>query len=241
VKRRLLFSAFAFLGLAFAAYWLSSSARDDNREFASQHPLASSPSAPAHAAEDSPNDKTATVPQKRGSASTSSSAAIAVPSETAALGELQSNSKRAWNLKRDDFSNRIRTLSGGELESKTLVARQAGDDFVRAYSQGLFGVDPARVRFNREEVTDRTRLVYDQVVDGIAVYGASLTLFIENGSLTRVQNDLAPLEVDSTSNRSRVEDAFSTYRSVQSAAYDVRLQDHSANRVVLYTNRHALS
>jgi hypothetical protein len=169
-----------------------------------------------------------------------STLANAPTTEAAALGYLQSASKRSWDLKRADFSNQIRTLSGGELESESIVPREAGDRFVRFYSRGLFGVDPERMIFNREEVTDRTRLIYDQVVDGIPVYGGTLTLFFENGALTRVQNDLASYDIDSSSRPSPLSQAFSSYKSVQSSRYDVSLQDHASNRVVLYPNGHSL-
>ena len=161
-------------------------------------------------------------------------------SEAAALAELQLNSRHHWDLRRDNFSGRIRTLFSGQLELKRAAVREAGDDFVKTYSQDLFGVDPSRVMFSREEVTDRTRLIYDQIIDGVPVYGATLSLFFENGSLTRIQNDLAPFGVEANSKPSLLSDAFASYRETQSGLYDVKLQDSSSNRVVLYPNGRTL-
>lgn len=244
MKSRLILFAFALLAVVLIAYVFHSGERRS-----SESEMTTAASAPPPSEKSSPEVVASTnsgSPSTRSSASTkpaagpSSPAANAPTTEAAALGYLQSTSKRSWDLKRDDFSNQIRTLSGGELESKSIVPREAADQFVKFYSRGLFGVDPAQVTFNREEVTDRTRLIYDQIVDGTPVYGGTLTLFFENGSLTRVQNDLAPYDVDSGSAPSPLSQAFSSYKAVQSSMYDVTLQDHASNRVVLYPNGRSL-
>ncbi len=233
MKARLIVFAFALLLLAFAATFIET-ARDT--------------SSPAKMKIDSQVEaKSTPIAQQRKSASaqvqpplTGAPKASAPSTEAAALGYLQSASIRSWDLKRGDFSNAIRTLSGGALESKAIVPREAADQFVKFYARGLFGVEPERIQFNREEDTDRTRIIYDQVVDGTPVYGGSLTLFFEGGALTRVQNDLAPYEIDESSRPSPVAQAFTKYRDVQSSMFDVALQEPASNRMVLFPNGRSL-
>ena len=173
-------------------------------------------------------------------AAPSSTALSGVPTtEDGALGYLQSSSSQAWTVKRDYFSPTIRTLSEGSLaNSANATPREAADAFVKFYAKGLFGVEAERVKFNREEITDRTRLIYDQVVDGVPVYGGSLSLFFENGALTRVQNDLAVGEIEESSKSIPVETAFEAYKS--QTQRDSTLLSNQANRTVLYPTGHSL-
>jgi hypothetical protein len=169
------------------------------------------------------------------SANGPSGALPAPTTEAGALALLQSSSREAWDLRRDDFSKTIRTLVHGELAADG-TPRLSADDFVKTYSQALFGVDPGRLQFQTEEVTDRTRLIYQEMIDGIPVYGGTLTLFYENGALTRVQNDLQPGEIEDGSTDFTVAQAFDRYKSFHSDRFDIELKPNTAMRTILYPN-----
>ncbi len=241
--KRLAFFAFAFLILGLLAYVLRPHDSDVTNDWASSAQKRAMMSQPHQA--DSKKPDAASNTSTAGPTSAAKVADGRKPStdgpetEAAALGYLQSRSKKAWDFKRDDFKQTIRTLKNGQLATDSLQPRDAGDAFVKFYAKGLFGVDPARVKFDREEVTDRTRLIYNEVVDGTPVYGASLSLFFENGQLTRVQNDLAQGELDPSSKSVPVQQAFDSYETLRGGG-DIALQSNAANRTVLYANGRTL-
>lgn len=134
--------------------------------------------------------------------------------QDAALATLESLSAKPWTVRRDLSENRIRTLARGETalhEGET--PSQAADSFVAHFAKALFGVDPENLFMTKTETTDRTRIVYQENFEGVPVYGATLTLFYENGALSRVQSDLASSEAPSPNTpRLSQAEAFSAYQ-----------------------------
>lgn len=146
--------------------------------------------------------------------STSNVAQKAVPlspadrAREAALAQLQNSSSRQWDVRRDHFSEQVRTLSEGVL------GQVSAKDFVSQYSKSLFGVPSSHLFETRNETTDRTKIVYSQQVNGLPVYGSTLTLFYEGTALVRVQNDLSMNESVLGSGRlASVSDAFNFLQS----------------------------
>jgi hypothetical protein len=163
--------------------------------------------------------------------------------EAGALALLQSQSESAWDLRRGDFTDQIRTLIHGQLKTgEGASPRSAADAFVKTYSQALFGVDPNHVQFDREEVTDRTRVTYQEVVNGVPVYGATLNLFFENGALSRVQNDMAVGEPASSSAPTNftIKQAFEQYKAARENEADVTFAKEGQARTLLYPAGHSL-
>lgn len=125
-----------------------------------------------------------------------------------ALVQLQNSSSEQWDVRRDNFSDQIRTLSDGVL------GQVSAKDFVSQYSKSLFGVPSSHLFETRNETTDRTKIVYSQQVNGLPVYGGTLTLFYEGTALVRVQNDLSLNESVLGSGRlATVSDAFNFLQS----------------------------
>jgi hypothetical protein len=120
-------------------------------------------------------------------------------SDEPALRAFQAESTRAWTVRRSGIKNAIKTLARGLWTSgNSGDYRTLAQTFVHDYSDALLGIPSDEVSFVREEVTDRTKIVYEQNVNGTPVYGGSLVLFFENGGLTRVQNDLFAKEVSAS-------------------------------------------
>lgn len=105
-----------------------------------------------------------------------------------ALARLQQISNKPWDIRRDTFTDSVRTLESGHLP------RTTPEQFIAEYSQSLFGVPSEHLIESKREVTERTKVVYEQKINGLKVYGGTLTLFFEGDALTRVQNDLASNE-----------------------------------------------
>lgn len=130
---------------------------------------------------------------------TSGHAPASATSAEQALQHLQAQSKAPWNVRLSGPNDKIKTLSAGTYSGEKPEGFEGSTDaglaqaFVNEYSESLFGVEPADLQKTKEEVTDRTKIVYTQVVDGTPVFGGTLTTFIENGELNRVQNDLSAL------------------------------------------------
>lgn len=112
----------------------------------------------------------------------------AVSASAAALARLQQISNKPWDIRRDSFSDSVRTLESGHLP------RTTPEQFISEFSQSLFGVPSEHLIESKREVTERTKVVYEQKINGLKVYGGTLTLFFEGDALTRVQNDLASNE-----------------------------------------------
>ncbi len=163
--------------------------------------------------------------------------------EAGALALLQSQSSTAWDVRRADFSEQIRTLVHGQWKTKDeLTTRTSADEFVKTYSQALFGVDSDRVQFDREEVTDRTRVTYQEVVNGIPVYGSTLNLFFENGALTRLQNDMAAGEPTSSSAliNLTLAQAFENYKTARGGGVEISFAKDIKSRPIFYPSGHSL-
>ena len=158
-----------------------------------------------------------TAPQASGTSTDGAQA----PGE-AALRALQAESVRPWTARRSGFGNGIKTLvrglwttgNGSDIQGSATA-------FVHDYSESLFGVPAEQVRYAKSETTDRTKVVYDQFVNDMRVYGSTLTLFFEDGGLSRVQNDL----VAKTPTRNEpptgftAADAFAQFNARESSAY----------------------
>lgn len=113
--------------------------------------------------------------------------------DSQALRAFQEESTRPWTVRRAGTNEAIKTLVRGSWSSGNgSDPRGSATAFVHDYSESLLGVPAEQVRFSKEETTDRTKIVYEQVVDDTRVYGSTLTLFFEDGGMTRVQNDLIP-------------------------------------------------
>lgn len=189
------------------------------------------------ATETDPPPSEAPRAKKTAVGSVTSSDSSTETNESAALARLQSESARTWTLRRDGLSGRARTLAQGAWSGHSAAsARDSADAFVKNYVQDIFGVAPDRLRFDAESITDRTRIVYTQIVDGVEVYGGTLSLFFEDGVLTRVQSDLVALDAHAPPTGSSFQDAFARYRS--STADNTILK--SQPRTVLFPADHAL-
>lgn len=113
--------------------------------------------------------------------------------DSQALRAFQEESTRPWTVRRAGTNETIKTLARGSWTSGNgSDPRGSANAFVHDYSESLLGVPADQVRFSKEEITDRTKIVYEQFVDDTRVYGSTLTLFFEEGGMTRVQNDLIP-------------------------------------------------
>ncbi len=111
-----------------------------------------------------------------------------------AIARLQDESQQKWKPVFDAQSGRLRTLESGRFEvpvndgSAGLV--DIAQKFLQTHSLGLFGVAPEGLRFDKIVDSERSKVVFEQYVDGRRVLGASLALVFENGALVRVQSDL---------------------------------------------------
>lgn len=123
-----------------------------------------------------------------GTSSGSGRTPSAVSASANALARLQQISNRPWDIRRDSFTDAVRTLESGQLP------RTTPEQFISEFSQSLFGVPSDHLIESKREVTERTKVVYEQKINGLTVYGGTLTLFFEGDALTRVQNDLASNE-----------------------------------------------
>lgn len=102
----------------------------------------------------------------------------------------QKQSRKTWDVRRAGARGTIKTLANGLWSYGQGDYELMAKVFVRDFVEGIFGVSPDSLVLNKLEKTDRTKAVYNQVENGVPVYGATLTLFFENGVMTRVQNDL---------------------------------------------------
>lgn len=113
-----------------------------------------------------------------------------------ALAHLQDDSKLKWQPVHDPETGGLRTLEGGSLEAPSAggeaVLVQNAQAFVERYASDLFGVTPENLHFDKIVELDRSKVIFEQHLDGRRVLGATLALIYEGGALVRVQNDLAP-------------------------------------------------
>jgi len=111
-----------------------------------------------------------------------------------AFAELQSQSSKPWHPVFDSRSGRLRTLEMGRLEIAANDASAGLVDiaqkFLGTHSAGLFGVASEGLRFDRIVESERSKVIFEQYVDGRRVLGATLALVFENGALVRIQSDL---------------------------------------------------
>jgi hypothetical protein len=111
-----------------------------------------------------------------------------------AIARLQNESSATWRPIFDSRSGRLRTLELGRLEvpvndgSAGLV--DIAQKFLAAHSIGLFGVNAKGLRFDKLVESERSKVVFEQYIDGRRVLGATLALVFENSALVRVQSDL---------------------------------------------------
>lgn len=111
-----------------------------------------------------------------------------------ALARLQSVSKQIWQPVFDHGSGRLRTLESGSLEilandgNAGLV--QIAQGFVERFAPDLFNVKPENLHFDKIVEMDRSKVIFEQYLDGRRVLGATLALIYESGALVRVQSDL---------------------------------------------------
>lgn len=175
-----------------------------------------------------------------GPSATSSGSGGSAPGD-AALRAFQAESVRPWTVRRTGSANGIKTLVRGLWTSGNASDSMASAEaFVHDYSESLLGVPADEVKFLRQEETDRTKIVYEQNVNGVPVYGGTLVLFFENGGMSRVQSDLfaksptlsrAPADFDSNQ-------AFAKFNSEEGSTY-VNLSNEKA-RTILYPGPTAL-
>jgi hypothetical protein len=154
------------------------------------------------------------------------------PATHAEQGYFQKASQREWKI-RTDGREWIRTLSDGRWrpskESERSSPRAMSDSFVKKFAWDLFGVKPDSVVFVKQDSTDRTRIAYQQYVDGYPVYGAGLVVYVEDGYVSRVQNDLSSLPVEEKVQSFEEREAMKDVKALLPGAN----MDHQ-ERVVLY-------
>lgn len=113
------------------------------------------------------------------------------------LSALQSHSQKRWNIETDVFSGKVRTLTGGMLKNSG-PPNEKRPEFIQQYSQSIFGVNPDKLVHKKSVLADRQVMVYQQTEFDIPIYGATLTLFYDDGNLVRVQSNL--IETSGTPN-----------------------------------------
>lgn len=128
----------------------------------------------------------------RGPSSLPPAAGVPVTEAHAVLANLQRESTEQWQIERSNDFGAPRTIVSGAWTVNGNDAKEMAAEFVNKFSQGLFSVAPHQLELHREVVTDRTKIIYLEVIDGRKVFGASLGLIFDNGKLVRIQNDLTP-------------------------------------------------
>ncbi len=157
--------------------------------------------------------------------------------ERLAADRLQAASSQPWEIRRDEMTDKIRTIARGQLSfEKSVSARAAADQFILKYGVDLFGVPAKDLLFVSESVTDRTRVTYKQIVAGTEIYGGSLNLFFEEGSLNRIQSDLSPLEpsLGTSPTDFTLAQAFERYKDLQAGQTETTLSRQATTRTVLF-------
>lgn len=118
-------------------------------------------------------------------------ASLAVPMAER-LARFQAISSRPWSVTPDAFRGGVKTLSGGRIELSGPSVAERAQDFVSRFSRDLFQLDPAQMKQKSFQMAARKKVVYQQFVGDLPVYGAQLALVFENEQLSRIQSDLVP-------------------------------------------------
>lgn len=113
-----------------------------------------------------------------------------------ALNRLEKASQKSWTPVFDPATQRLKTLKDGVLDLEPITPQDKSKEFIRQYSSELFGVDPKNLSYERSVKTDRVKVIYQQVIDGIRVFSGTLALVYDDNNLMRVQNDLSALPVE---------------------------------------------
>jgi hypothetical protein len=115
----------------------------------------------------------------------------------AGLTKLNRESRQNWQMTREKFSGRLKTLEDGRWtlspsakDTNAIVENSRA--FIEKYSQDLFGVPASALRFDQVVETDRSKVIFHEYIGNLRVLSGSLALVYDDGVLVRVQNDLTP-------------------------------------------------
>lgn len=109
---------------------------------------------------------------------------------TSVLKKFQEESLQKWQIKKDLFSGRVKTLSFGKIKMAGSTIEDQGQSFIDSYGAEIFKVEAPSLSLKSKTLTAQSILRYEQNFRDKKIHGASLTLIFESGSLVRVQNDL---------------------------------------------------
>lgn len=84
-----------------------------------------------------------------------------------------------------------RAVSQTPPASLDLVQDPNAEKFVRENALNLWQVDPANLQFEKKDNGERAKIVYLQKLNGVPIFGARVSMFIEANRLSRVQNTLS--------------------------------------------------
>lgn len=71
-----------------------------------------------------------------------------------------------------------------------LLSDPQAEKFVRENAQTLWQVDAKSLVFEKRDNGERVKVTYTQTFNGLPIFGARLSLFVEGERLSRVQNEL---------------------------------------------------
>lgn len=86
---------------------------------------------------------------------------------------------------------RVLTQAPTPTQNLDLSNDPRAEKFVRENARQLWQVDPDSLQFEKRDNGERVKLTYAQKFNGVAIFGARLSLFVDGDRLNRVQNTLS--------------------------------------------------
>lgn len=158
----------------------------------------------------------------------------------ASLRELNTRSEKPWQATIDPQSSRVRTLAQGSLAIANRAPEKAALEFVETYATSLFGVSPKTLGAPSVLTTDRVKVLFPQLAGDIPILGATLALIYENGSLTRVMNDLVPCGECTLSGSPALDDSVGQRLALAAAGAPPGMAPPKLDRTVAFASQKEL-
>ncbi len=92
-------------------------------------------------------------------------------------------------------ANRAITQSSDAPDTLDLSQDPQAEKFVRDNALRLWQVDPNSLQFEKKDTGERVKVTYIQRFNGVPIFGARLSLFVEGDRLSRIQNALSQSSV----------------------------------------------
>lgn len=108
------------------------------------------------------------------------------------LEDFKSASRLQWTEKRDPQTGALISLRNGSISLPGGDSIRMAREFVARYARGIFGVAPESLEFLEVRKVTREKVIFQQRLRGLEIYGAQLTMIFEGGELVQVSSQLIP-------------------------------------------------